>query len=69
MKNSVAFLFFLLLSQGAFAITPEAILTALDKNREYGTISYTATMEIHVGDEMRDQDHDGAWRGRGKSPG
>ncbi len=36
-----------------FAITPEEILSAIDRNRDYGTISYTATMEIHVGGEMR----------------
>jgi outer membrane lipoprotein-sorting protein len=36
-----------------FAITPADILSAMDKNRDYGTISYTGTMEIHVGGEVR----------------
>jgi outer membrane lipoprotein-sorting protein len=53
MKNSVAFIICLLFAQGALAITPDEILSAIDKNRNYGTISYTATMEIHVGDEVR----------------
>ena len=35
------------------ALTPDEILTAMDKNRDYGTVSYTGTMEIHVGDEVR----------------
>ena len=37
----------------SFALTPDEILSAMDKNRDYGTISYTATMEIHVGGEVR----------------
>lgn len=36
-----------------FALTPDEILSAMDKNRDYGTISYSATMEIHVGGEVR----------------
>jgi outer membrane lipoprotein-sorting protein len=43
----------LLISNYAFAITPAEILSAIDKNRDYGTISYNATMEIHVGGEVR----------------
>lgn len=41
------------LALSSFAISPEEILSAIDKNRDYGTISYTATMEIHVGGEVR----------------
>jgi outer membrane lipoprotein-sorting protein len=37
----------------SFALTPAEILSAMDRNRDYGTISYTATMEIHVGGEVR----------------
>jgi outer membrane lipoprotein-sorting protein len=37
----------------SFAVTPGEILSAMDRNRDYGTISYTATMEIHVGGEVR----------------
>jgi hypothetical protein len=37
----------------SFALTPGEILSAMDKNRDYGTISYAATMEIHVGGEVR----------------
>jgi outer membrane lipoprotein-sorting protein len=36
-----------------FALSPDELLTAMDKNRDYGTISYTGTMEIHVGGEVR----------------
>ncbi|HMD68020.1 MAG TPA: outer membrane lipoprotein-sorting protein [Chitinivibrionales bacterium] len=43
----------LLISNYAFALTPAEILSAIDKNRDYGTISYNATMEIHVGGEVR----------------
>jgi outer membrane lipoprotein-sorting protein len=53
MNKIITFAICFLFAQGAFAITPEAILTALDTNRDYGTISYTAAMEIHVGDETR----------------
>jgi hypothetical protein len=53
MKNSVAFIIFLLFVPGASAITPDEILSSIDKNRNYGTISYAATMEIHVGNEVR----------------
>ena len=41
------------MSTYAAAITPEEILAAMDRNRDYGTISYIATMEIHVGGEVR----------------
>jgi len=44
---------YLLIPACVFAITPEEILSAVDKNRDYGTISYAATMEIHVGGEVR----------------
>ncbi len=37
----------------AFALTPAEILSAMDRNRDYGTISYNAIMEIHVGGEVR----------------
>src|SRR5271157_624063 len=43
----------LLISNYAFALTPAEILSSIDKNRDYGTISYNATMEIHVGGEVR----------------
>jgi outer membrane lipoprotein-sorting protein len=43
----------IILTNHAFALTPAEILSAMDKNRDYGTISYTATMEIHVGGEVR----------------
>ena len=41
------------LASSSFAISPEDVLSAIDKNRNYGTISYSATMEIHVGGEVR----------------
>jgi outer membrane lipoprotein-sorting protein len=37
----------------AFAVTPDELLAAIDKNRNYGSISYAATMEIHVNGEVR----------------
>jgi outer membrane lipoprotein-sorting protein len=37
----------------AYSLSPDQILSAIDKNRNYSTISYTATMEIHVGGEVR----------------
>lgn len=43
----------LLIPNYANALTPAEILSAIDKNRDYGTISYNATMEIHVGGEVR----------------
>jgi outer membrane lipoprotein-sorting protein len=43
----------LLIPNYTFAVTPAEILSAIDRNRDYGTISYTATMEIHVGGEVR----------------
>jgi outer membrane lipoprotein-sorting protein len=36
-----------------YPISPSEILSAMDKNRDYGTISYTGTMEIHIGGEVR----------------
>ena len=55
MKPSICIAIFvcLLFSAPLRAITPDEILSAIDKNRNYGTISYDATMEIHVGDEVR----------------
>jgi outer membrane lipoprotein-sorting protein len=43
----------IILTSLSFAITPGEILTAMDKNRAYGTISYTGVMEIHIGNEVR----------------
>jgi outer membrane lipoprotein-sorting protein len=53
MKTIKPYLLALLSCTSAFPITPGEILSAIDKNRDYGTISYTATMEIHVGGEVR----------------
>lgn len=43
----------LLSSISVFALTPQEILSAMDKNRAFGTISYTGVMEIHIGNEVR----------------
>ncbi len=53
MKTIKPYFFALLSCTSVFALTPAEILSAIDKNRDYGTISYTATMEIHVGGEVR----------------
>lgn len=49
----LALFFVITIISYSFAITPDEILSAMDRNRDYGTISYTATMEIHVGGEVR----------------
>lgn len=49
----MALFFIIAFINSSFALTPAEILSAIDKNRDYGTISYTATMEIHVGGEVR----------------
>jgi outer membrane lipoprotein-sorting protein len=49
----MALFFIIPFINSSFALTPAEILSAMDKNRDYGTISYTATMEIHVGGEVR----------------
>ena len=36
-----------------WATTSDEILSAMDKNRDYGTVTYTGTMEIHIGGEVR----------------
>ena len=41
------------LARSTPAISPEEILTAVDKNRDYATVSYSATMEIHVNGQVR----------------
>lgn len=53
MKTIKPYFLVLLSCTSLFALTPDEILSAMDKNRDYGTISYTATMEIHVGGEVR----------------
>jgi outer membrane lipoprotein-sorting protein len=53
MKSSVILVAWLLFPALSWAITPEEILSSIDRNRDYGTISYTASMEIHVGGEVR----------------
>jgi outer membrane lipoprotein-sorting protein len=53
MRSQIIIVTLLLFPATLFAITPEDILSRIDKNRDYGTISYTATMEIHVGGEVR----------------
>jgi outer membrane lipoprotein-sorting protein len=37
----------------SFALSPSEILAAMDKNRDYGTVSYNGAMEIHIGGEVR----------------
>jgi outer membrane lipoprotein-sorting protein len=53
MKSSIILVACLVFPVISWAKTPEEILSAIDKNRDYGTISYTANMEIHVGGEVR----------------
>ena len=53
MKAIMPVLISLFCSSSIFAVTPDQILSAMDKNRDYGTVSYTGTMEIHVGGEVR----------------
>jgi outer membrane lipoprotein-sorting protein len=53
MKTIKPYFLVLLSCTSLFALSPSEILSAMDKNRDYGTISYTATMEIHVGGEVR----------------
>jgi outer membrane lipoprotein-sorting protein len=36
-----------------FALSSDEILSAMDKNRDYSMVSYTGTMEIHIGGEVR----------------
>jgi len=43
MRSQIIIVTLLLFSATLFAITPEDILSRIDKNRDYGTISYTAT--------------------------
>jgi outer membrane lipoprotein-sorting protein len=52
--NSNKFLVILFLAfSSSFSLSPSEILSAMDKNRDYGTVSYTGTMEIHIGGEVR----------------
>jgi outer membrane lipoprotein-sorting protein len=41
------------LCNAVYAITPDQILSSMDKNRDYATVSYTGIMEIHIGGEVR----------------
>lgn len=36
-----------------YALTGEEILDRMDRNRDYTTITYSGTMTIHIGDEVR----------------
>ena len=40
-------------SSPAHALTADEILAAMDKNRDYRTVTYTGTMEIQTGGEIR----------------
>jgi outer membrane lipoprotein-sorting protein len=52
--TSIKFLIlFFFASSTAFALSPADIMAAMDGNRDYGTVSYTGTMEIHIGGEVR----------------
>jgi len=52
--NYIKFLIlFFFASSSAFSISPDDILAAMDKNRDYNTVSYEGTMEIHIGGEVR----------------
>ena len=54
MKLTIAIGIFLIVFQAAAStLSPTEILNAVDKNRDYGAISYLGTMEIHVGTEVR----------------
>jgi outer membrane lipoprotein-sorting protein len=53
MKTIKPYFLVLLFCTSLFALSPAEILSAMDRNRDYGTISYTAAMEIHVGGEVR----------------
>jgi outer membrane lipoprotein-sorting protein len=37
----------------AYSLSPSDILSTMDKNRDYSTVSYTGTMEIHINGEVR----------------
>ena len=71
MKKNMKLFIIVTTIMGAFistwAITPDELLSALDKNRDYGTISYTATMEIHVGDEVRTKNMTALGKGKEKA--
>jgi len=43
----------LTLAASAAAMTADEILAAMDRNRDYTTVSYRGTMEIHVGGQVR----------------
>lgn len=51
--GAIVFTIVSLLFSSAYSLTPDEILSAMDKNRDYGTVSYTGTMEIHIGGEVR----------------
>jgi outer membrane lipoprotein-sorting protein len=44
---------FLLFVNNIFAVNPQDILNAIDKNKNFGTIYYTAKMEIKINNETR----------------
>jgi len=50
---NVAGLFVTIFFTSAFPLSPTEILAAMDKNRDYGTVSYIGSMEIHIGGEVR----------------
>ena len=53
-KTAVGIFLFLLFSiRYAGAITADEILGAMDRNVDFSTITYTGTMEIHIGKEVR----------------
>ena len=37
----------------ALGMTADEILDAIDANKNFSTVSYTGTMEIHIGGEVR----------------
>jgi outer membrane lipoprotein-sorting protein len=56
MRTAIAVCLMTLLWSGAAgpsAQTADGILAAMDRNVNFGTVTYTGTMEIHVGDEVR----------------
>jgi outer membrane lipoprotein-sorting protein len=53
MKYNVINSLILLCNSLTFAITADDILNAMDKNHNYKSVTYTGTMEIHIGNEIR----------------
>jgi outer membrane lipoprotein-sorting protein len=55
MKMSIAIVCAVLLSgsSASWAMTAAEILAAIDKNKNYTTITYSGVMEIRIGDEVR----------------